>query len=216
MKIADEAQKQETSEPENKADSYEVPIDQYLQAGIHIGTKFKTKYMENFIYKIRNDGLYVLDMQQIDERIKIASQFLAQYEPHEILIASRRENSWRPVKLFGKITGVQVFAGRYPPGVLTNAELKNFMNVKVVVVTDVWPDRNVVNDAIKVGTPVVALCDTNNKTNNVDLVVPCNNKGKKSLALFFYVLARNYLRQRGELRDDQEVEGYTYEDFIQD
>ncbi len=36
-----------------------VPTKQYLKAGIHIGTKFRTKYMEQFIYKTRPDGLSV-------------------------------------------------------------------------------------------------------------------------------------------------------------
>ena len=199
----------------NPEDNYEVPIEEYLKAGIHIGTKFKTKYMANFIYKIRTDGLYVLNLQKIDERIKMLSEFLSQFEPKDIIIASRRENSWKPVKMFGKVTGINVFAGRYPPGLLTNASLKNFQTAKVVLVTDVWPDRNIIKDAIRVGIPVVALCDTNNKTNCVDFVVPCNNKGKKALALVFHILAKNYLRNKGELKANEELE-YSVEDFVQE
>jgi len=199
----------------NPEENYEVPIEEYLKAGIHIGTKFKTKYMANFIYKIRSDGLYVLNLQMIDERIKMLSSFLSQYDPKDIIIASRRENSWKAVKMFSKLTGVNVFAGRYPPGLLTNTALKNFQTATLVLVTDVWPDRNIIQDAIRVGIPVVALCDTNNKTNCVDFVVPCNNKGKKSLALVFHTLARNYLRSRGELKADQDLE-YTFDDFVQE
>ena len=92
-----------------------IPIDNYLKAGIHIGTKFKTKYMENFIYKTRPDGLYVLNLQKIDERLAMAARFMSKYAPEEILIVCRRENGWKPVKLFGKVTGVRVFPGRYPP-----------------------------------------------------------------------------------------------------
>ena len=149
-----------------------MPSDQYLKAGIHIGTKFKTKYMDKFIYKTRADGLSVLNLQQIDLRIKTAINLLSNYAPEDILIVSRRENGWKAVKLFGKITGSKVFAGRYPPGILTNPNLENFMEVKVMLVTDSWPDRNAINDAIKIGIPVIALCDTNNQSNNIDLVVP--------------------------------------------
>jgi small subunit ribosomal protein S2 len=190
-----------------------VPNDSYLKAGIHIGTKFKTKFMEDFIYKTRADGLSVLNVQKIDERIKLMANMLSQFEPHEILVASRRENGWLPVKLFGKTTGIRVFAGRYPPGTLTNPNLKNFIEAKVVVVTDSWPDRNVVQDAIKIGIPVIALCDTNNQANNIDLVVPCNNKGKKSLGLLFYILAREYLKQKGH--DEKEFK-FTLEEFTAD
>ena len=88
---------------EEKEENYLVPTDMYLKAGIHIGTKFKTKYMEQFIYKTRSDGLSVLNVQKIDDRIRVLSNFLAQYSPEEILIVSRRENGWKSVRKFGKI-----------------------------------------------------------------------------------------------------------------
>ncbi|MEM3154625.1 MAG: 30S ribosomal protein S2 [Candidatus Woesearchaeota archaeon] len=181
-----------------------VPQDIYLKSGIHIGTKFRTKYMDPFIYKTRPDGLSVLNLQKIDERIRMAANLLSQYAPEELLVCSRRENGWKAVKAFGKHTGIRVFAGRYPPGILTNPKLDTFMEVKAILVTDSWPDRNAIKDAIQIGLPVIALCDTNNQSNEIDLVVPCNNKGKKSLGLLFYILAREYLRLRGALGTDQE------------
>jgi len=191
-----------------------VPTKNYLKSGIHIGTKFKTKYMESFIYKTRPDGLSVLNLQKIDERLKVFANFLSQYEPQDILIASRRENGWKAVKMFGKMTGVRVFAGRYPPGLLTNPNLDNFMEVKVIVVIDTWPDRNVVNDAMQIGIPIIALCDTNNQANNVDLVVPCNNKGKKSIGLVFYIIAREYMLKRGMIKDLKEFNA-SLDDFTE-
>ncbi len=200
---------------ESKEPEFLVDQDLYLKAGIHIGTKFRTKYMEPFIYKTRPDGLSVLNIQKIDERIRLAANLLAQYEPHEILVVCRRENGWRPIKLLKKYTGVNIYAGRYPPGILTNTNLENFTEAKVLLVTDSWPDRNAVDDALRIGIPVVALCDTNNQSNNIDLVVPCNNKGKKSLELFFYILTREYLRKRGLLTADKEKQ-IKVEDFVQE
>jgi small subunit ribosomal protein S2 len=188
-----------------------VPNEEYLKAGIHIGTKFKTKYMENFIYKTRNDGLSVLNIQSIDERIRTAANMLSNYKPEDIIVVSRRENGWKAVRMFGRTTGARVFAGRYPPGILTNPQLKNFTEAKVMLVTDAWPDRNAVQDAIKVGIPVIALCDTNNQANNIDLVVPCNNKGKKSLGLFFFILTKMYLEKRGMGEFAGSIEDFTEE-----
>ena len=189
-----------------------VAQDNYLKAGIHIGTKFKTRYMDKFIYKTRPDGLSVLNLQKIDERIAIAAKMLSRYSPEEIVIASRRENGWKPAKLFGKLTGIKVYAGRYPPGIMTNSNLKIFIEPKVILVTDPWPDRNIIKDALRVGVPVIALCDTNNQPEDTELVVPCNNKGKKSLGLFFYILAREYLRNKGMLGESEELKE-TLEDF---
>ena len=92
---------------------------------------------------------------------------------------------------------IRVFAGRYPPGILTNPQLKTFIEAKLLMVTDSWPDRNAVQDALTIGIPVVALCDTNNTANDIDFVMPCNNKGKKSLGLLFYLLAKHYNEKRG-------------------
>ena len=192
-----------------------VPRDVYLKSGIHIGTKFRTKYMEQFIYKTRPDGLSVLNLQKIDERIKVAASFLVQYEPNDILIVSRRENGWRAVELFGKLTGVRVFAGRYPPGILTNPNLEEYTEVKIVLVVDAWPDRNAVLDAVKIGIPVIALCDTNNQSNFIDFVMPCNNKGKKSLGLLFYILTKEFLKLKGKLKEDEELPN-KLEDFVEE
>jgi len=198
-----------------KQEQFLVPQDQYLKSGIHIGTKFKTKYMEQFIYKTRPDGLSILNLQKVDERINVAAKFLSQYAPEDILIVSRRENGWKPLRLFGKLTGARVIAGRYPPGILTNPSLEIYHEAKILLVVDSWPDRNAILDANKVGMPVIALCDTNNQSNQIDLVVPCNNKGKKSLGLFFYILAKEYLTNKGIINKDSDMKE-TVDDFTEE
>ena len=198
-----------------EAEQFLVPQDVYLKAGIHIGTKFRTKYMEQFIYKTRPDGLSVLNLQKIDERIRQAANFFAQYKPEEIIIVGKRENSWKAIKALNKYTGIRIFAGRYMPGILTNPVLDKYVEAKIVMVTDPWPDRNVMDDAVKVGIPVVALCDTNNNANNIDFVIPCNNKGKKSLGLLFWILAREYLKNRSVIKSDDEFKA-PLEEFTEE
>lgn len=198
----------------SEQETFLTPTATYLKSGIHIGTKFKTAYMKKFIYKTRPDGLSVLNLQQIDERIAVAANFLSQYEPGDILIVSRRENGWRPVKMMEKFTGIRGVVGRYPPGMMTNTNLEIFSEPKIVLVTDAWPDRNVVMDANKVGIPVIALCDTNNQSNFIDLVVPCNNKGKKSLGLLFYLLTVEFMKKKGILKEGEEPK-FTIDDFTE-
>lgn len=189
---------------EEQQGDYLVPVEEFLKSGVHIGTKFKTESMKPFIYKIRPDGLAVLNIQKINDQIETASKFLSRYEAKDIIIACRRENGWKAVKKFAELTGVNFFVGRYPPGVMTNIQLENFVEAKLLLVCDPFPDKNAVEDALRVGIPVISLCDTNNKIKDVDLVVPCNNKGKKSLALIFWLLAREFLKQKGIIKKDSE------------
>jgi len=182
-----------------------VPADTYLKTGIHVGTKFRTRHMAPFIYKTRADGLSVLNVQKIDERIRLSVNLLKHYNPEDILVVCRRENGWKPAQFLQKLTGIRVFSGRYPPGILTNPNLENFIEAKIMLVVDAWADKNAVLDAMNMGIPVIALCDTNNQTNNIDLVVPCNNKGRKSLGLYFYLLAREYLLARKVIKSEDEM-----------
>lgn len=176
-----------------------VDLEKYLSAGVHIGTKYRTKSMAPFIYKINPTGLSVLNLQKVDERLGNAARFLAQFKPEEILVVSRRENGWNAVKQFAKAIGAKAYAGRYPAGVLTNSKLETFFEPKVILITDPWPDKNAVSDALQIGIPIVAFCDSNNTTNNVDVVIPCNNKGSKSLGLSYWILANEYLKAKGLL-----------------
>lgn len=188
-----------------------VPTETYLKSGIHIGTKFRTKSMMPYIYKTRPDGLSVLDIKKIDERLQAFGEYVAQFAPEDILVVSRRENGWKPVKAFGKSTGCKYYVGRYPPGMLTNPQLEIFQEAKLIIAVDAWPDRNAIADAKKVGIPVASLCDTNNTDFNIDFVMPANNKGKKSLGLLFWVLAREYAKKRGLPEVTQPLEDFTEE-----
>lgn len=189
--------------------------NEYLKSGIHIGTKFKTKYMAGFIYKTRPDGLSVLNLKRIDERIRLAINLVSQYAPQDILIVSRRENGWKGLKKLQELTGIQVMPGRYPPGILTNPQLETFMEIKLLMVSDPWTDKNAVDDTSHVGIPLIALCDTNNQSNQIDLVIPCNNKGKKSVGLVFYLLAKGYMEKRGLLKEGEEFPA-KIEDFVEE
>lgn len=188
-----------------------VPTETYLKSGIHIGTKFRTKSMMPYIYKTRPDGLSVLDIKKIDERLVQFAEYVAQFSPEDILVVSRRENGWKPVKMFGKATGCKYFIGRYPPGMLTNPSLELYQEAKLLIAVDAWPDRNAIADATKMGVKVAALCDTNNTDFNVDFVMPANNKGKKSLGLLFWALAREYNKRRGLPEVTNQPEDYTEE-----
>ena len=192
-----------------EAKEYEslIPMDEYLAAGVHIGTQQKTEDMKRFIYRVRPDGLYVLDVKASDERIKIAASFLKKFDPVRILVVSARQYGQYPAMMFAKVIGAKSLVGRFIPGTLTNPQYRNFTEPDVVIVTDPIGDAQAVKEAVDVGVPVIGMCDTNNMTMNIDLIIPTNNKGRKALALIYFLLAREILKLR-----DQKLD-YTVSDF---
>ncbi len=174
-----------------------VSVEEYLAAGVHIGTQQKSSDMKDFIYRVRGDGLYILDIRETDERIKIAAKFLSQFDPAKILIVTSRQYGQYPARRFAESIGAISKTGRYIPGSLTNPLLSKYMEPDVVVVTDPVSDSQAIREAVQVSIPVVGLCDTNNMTSLVDVVVPTNNKGRKALSMIYYLLTREFLRHKG-------------------
>jgi len=189
-----------------------LPRDTLLSAGIHIGTRMKTKDMEPFIYRVRPDGLFVLDVKKTDDRIRVAAKFLARFEPAKVAVAATRLYAHEPVKKFCELTGAMPLTGRFIPGQLSNPLYPNRIDPEVIVVCDPRADAQAVKEASNVGIPIVALCSTDNEFAGVDLVIPTNNKGRRALAVIFWLLSRQVLRERGELAADKDPTA-TIEDF---
>ena len=189
-----------------------LPRDTILSAGIHIGTRMKTRDMEPFIYRVRSDGLFVLDVKKTDDRIRAAAKFLARFEPSKVAVAAARLYAQEPIRKFCELTGATPIIGRFIPGLLSNPLYPNRVDPEVIVVSDPRADAQGVKEASNVGIPIVALCSTDNEFAGVDLVIPTNNKGRRALAVIFWLLARQILRERGELSPDKDPT-VTIEDF---
>lgn len=189
-----------------------VSEETYMTSGVHIGTRQKTADIKEFIYKVRNDGLYIIDVKKTDERIKASAKFLAKYDPSKVLAVSVRQYGQKPVRKLGEVTGIQVLDGRFQPGTLTNPNAKTFLEPEIIVLTDPLADIQALHEAKNIGIPVLALCDTNNETKYIDYVIPTNNKGRRALALIYWLLARAILREQGKIQSDEEFQT-TVEDF---
>jgi small subunit ribosomal protein S2 len=202
----------ETQQAQAPEETLLLPRDTLLSAGIHIGTRMKTLDMEPFIYRVRPDGLFVLDVKKTDDRIRVTGKFLSRYEPARVAVAATRLYAHEPVKMFCKLTGATPLIGRFIPGQLSNPQYSSRIDPEVILVCDPRADAQAVKEASKVGIPIVALCSTDNEFAGVDLVIPTNNKGRRALAVVFWLLARQVLRERGELGPDRDPPA-TIEDF---
>lgn len=211
---------EEEAKPTEKEETTEVavveellmPRDTLLSVGIHIGTRMKTLDMEQFIYRVRPDGLLVLDVKRTDERIRVAGKFLARFEPSKVAAVATRLYAQEPVSKFCEVTGATPVAGRFIPGLLSNPLYPDRIEPEVLIVSDPKADAQAVKEAASVGIPVVALCSTDNEFTGVDLVIPTNNKGRRALAVIYWLLARQVLRERGELPSDKDLP-LTVDDF---
>tara|TARA_Y100000310_G_C20488268_1_gene717880 strand:- start:91 stop:963 length:873 start_codon:yes stop_codon:yes gene_type:complete len=173
-----------------------IPLDDYVRTGIHLGTRVITPDMKKFVYRRRADSIGVLNTTLIDENIKKAIEVISQYDPKDVVISCKREAGWAAARLLSEITGIRVFTKTYPGGMMTNTELDDFYEPELVIVCDPWIDRNALGDAKKTNKKVVMLADTNNFTRLADYVIPCNNKGSKSLGLVFYLITKGYVEDR--------------------
>lgn len=185
-----------------------VPREMYLSAGVHIGMTSKTADMKRFIYKVRPNGLAVLNVGILDKRIGYIGKMLAKKE--KILVVSRKESGQDAAKRFAEIVGAKAIAGRFMPGSLTNPTYREFFEPEVLISLDPAADTQAIKEAANMRIPIVALCDTFNETSFVDIVLPCNNKGKKAVALVMWLLAKIIQEERG-LQFSATVEEFGYQ-----
>lgn len=193
---------EEKIEEEKVEGEYLLPIVNLLSAGIHIGTRIKTKDMAYFIYRVRPDGLFVLDVKKTDERIGMAAKFISRFDPKKVVAISSRLYGRVPVQKFCEVTGCIPITGRFLPGLFTNSSHSDHIEAELLILTDPKADWQAVSEASAVGIPVIALCDTDNDFRDVDFVIPINNKGRRSLATVYWLLAREVLKARGEIFAD--------------
>lgn len=184
-----------------------------LEMKVHIGGRSKTDFMMPFIYRVVSTGVAIFNLDIVLERIKVAAKFIARYEPKDVLVHSRRPYACRPIEKFAELTGVSYVTGRLLPGSLTNYELPYYIEPRLLLVADPRVDAQAVEEASKVGIPVIALCDTSAVPEFVDLVIPCNNKGRTSLAAVFWSLAYFVLRERGVLKEGETL-GIPPQEFV--
>ncbi len=195
-----------------RAENLLLSLEELLAAGLHIGTRIKTVDMEKYIFRVRPDGLFILNIGDTNEKIRVAAKFIGRFDPTRVLAISSRLYGKTPVERFTELTKTVPIVGRFMPGLISNPLQPRHVEPQVVVVTDPRADYQAIKEATSVGIPVIALCDTDNVFSGVDFVIPVNNKGRRALAVVYWLLARQVLRERGELPQDGNIQ-HTIDDF---
>jgi len=174
-----------------------IPLEEYVKAGIYLGTRVVTPDMKPFVYRRRADGLAIFNTDLIDEKIKESIEFLSKFDAEDIIVVCKRSAGWKAVEMFSKLTGIRAFTKKYPAGILTNTTLPNFFENELTIVTDHWIDKNALKDTLNVGKKVLMICDTNNFSKGADKFIIGNNKSSRSIGLIYYLLTKGYCKAKG-------------------
>lgn len=188
-----------------------VPIEDFLKSSIYLGTRVITPDMRKYVYRRRADGLAVFNTALLDEEIRKSAEFLAKYEPKDMILVCKREAGWKAANKFAETIGCRVFTKKYPAGILTNTNLATFQEAELVFICDPWLDKNAMADANRIKIPVMSVCDTNNYTSGIQQVLPGNNKSAKSLGFIFFLLTKLYIESK-----KLKVKAPPIQDFIDD
>ena len=177
-----------------------------LSTGIRVGTEVKTKFMIPYITQASPEGLYLFDLDITLSRIETASRFIKKFDMKKVIVYSGRTYANTPIEKFCELTGARKMLGRFMPGTLTNPTLPYYSEPQLIIVSDPQVDAQAVTEATNAGIPVIGIANTDNVTSELDLVIPANNRGRKSLATVYWLLAREILQDSKEMK-------YEIDDF---
>jgi len=177
-----------------------------LTTGIRVGTEVKTKFMIPYITQANPEGLYLFDIDITLNRIQTAARFIKKFDIKKVIVYSGRTYATTPIEKFCQLTGAKKMLGRFMPGTLTNPSLPYYSEPKLIIVSDPQVDAQAITESTNAGIPIIGIANTDNVTSKLDLIIPANNRGRKSLATVYWLLAR-------EILQDSETMKYEIEDF---
>jgi small subunit ribosomal protein SAe len=164
--------------------------------------------MKPYVESKTQEGLHLINPQAILDKIRLAARVIVTIDnPEDVIVVSARPYGQRAVFKYAQHTGaLSSSSSRWTPGTLTNQNTKKFQEPRLLMVTDPRSDRQAVVEASYVNIPCIGLCDTDSSTEFIDVAIPCNNRSTESISMIYYLLAKEILVLRGQLKRNQEWE----------
>merc|ERR1712226_1670433 len=113
-----------------------------LAAQCHLGTKNYDYKMDRYVYRRKDDGIYVINLEKTWEKLQLASRVIVTIEfPQGIIVQSMEPYGQRAALKFAQFTGIKILSGKHTPGTFTNQIQKRFEEPRLVIVTDPRTDH---------------------------------------------------------------------------
>lgn len=192
-----------------------------LVADVYVGTPSLNHRMAPYVHSEMKEENYIIKPNKTWEKILLAARAICAIEnPSDVYAIGCKPFTQRAVLKFAQYTRASSFASRFTPGAFTNQIQTCFREPRLLVVSDPKSDHQAILESSSVNIPVIAFCSTDSPLSHVDIVIPCNNTSANSIAVVWWMLAREVRRMRGEdvrtLGWNVMVDMFRYRDPVQE
>jgi small subunit ribosomal protein SAe len=200
----------------------EEDVKRMIACGVHLGSQNVDTSMTRYVFKRNENGAHVIDIRKTWEKLQLAARAIVAIEnPKDVCAVALSGISSTPVAQravlkLGQHIGCRTIAGRFTPGTFTNQQQSHFFEPRLLIASDTRKDHQPIVEASYVNMPVIAFCNTDSSLRGIDIAIPCNTNGKSSIALMYWMLAREVLRLSNTISREKEwsvmVDMFVYRD----